>query len=375
MDSVPARALPTMASKYSTLPDIDDQPDVYETPDGGDVDQPTTFQSQDEEGSKENVSHGDLLSQISFLQSDLTRLSQHMGGSQVEESTNYGTRVDEAKRLIKQLEAYKTAAPKETNENDDTVLIEKNEKGDVLTYELFYTPETAKMHKESKVSDIDERIAKLESLVGSSSGRGLDDLPSTLATTSLIGSLSKLEQQITILAQPRQLETVARRVKVLIGELDRLNELKSGRKELSLGFGLANNTSLPSTAGAPGTPNAANENKESQGLSSDVEEKVKHLFASMEKVDPLLNLTPALLTRLKALQGLHTEAATFGRSVKAISEEQTRITDELKNLSTACELLNKSLKENEDTVNNNIKVIDGRMTELVQRVGALSTAP
>ena len=34
------------------------------------------------------------------------------------------------------------------------------------------------MHKESKVADIDERIAKLESLVGSSSGSGLDDLVS-----------------------------------------------------------------------------------------------------------------------------------------------------------------------------------------------------
>lgn len=59
----------------------------------------------------------------------------------------------------------------------------------------------------------------------------------------------------------------------------------------------------------------------------------------MEKIDPLLNLTPALLTRLKALQGLHTEASTFGRSVKMISEEQTRITDELKSLSSACELV------------------------------------
>ncbi|KAI9498742.1 hypothetical protein BDB00DRAFT_881169 [Zychaea mexicana] len=194
------------------------------------------------------------------------------------------------------------------------------------------------MHKESKVSDIDERIAKLESLVGSSSGRGLDDLPPSLATASLIGSVSKLEQQITILAQPRQLETVARRVKVLISELDRLNELKSGRKDLSLGF-LSSTTSLPSTAGGAAGANAANENKEAQGLSSEAEEKVNQLFATMEKVDPLLNLTPALLTRLKALQGLHTEASTFGRSVKAISEEQTRITDELKNLSTACELV------------------------------------
>ncbi|KAI9316226.1 Dynamitin-domain-containing protein [Dichotomocladium elegans] len=220
------------------------------------------------------------------------------------------------------------------------------------------------MHKESKVADIDERIAKLESLVGSTSGSGLDDLPPSLITSSLIGSLSKLEQQISILSQPRHLDTIKRKLETLVGTLDKLNELKSGRKDT---------THLFSPASAAAT--AANgENKEANGLSSDTEEKVKHLFTTMEKIDPLLNLTPALLTRLKALQGLHTEAATFGRSVKMISEEQTRITDELKSLSSACDLLNKSLKENEETVNANIKVIDNRMTELVQRVGALSTA-
>ena len=58
-----------------------------------------------------------------------------MGESQVEESTSYGSRIDEAKGLIKQLEAYKTAVPKEASENDDTVLIEKNEKGDVSSKE------------------------------------------------------------------------------------------------------------------------------------------------------------------------------------------------------------------------------------------------
>lgn len=56
-------------------------------------------------------------------------------------------------------------------------------------------------------------------------------------------------------------------------------------------------------------------------------------------MDPLLNLTPALLTRLKALQTLHTEAASFGQSVKVISEEQTRMTDELKSLTTTCDLV------------------------------------
>lgn len=48
-------------------------------------------------------------------------------------TTTYGSRIDEAKQLIKQLEAYKNTPPKEHagNDNDDTVLIDKTDKGDV----------------------------------------------------------------------------------------------------------------------------------------------------------------------------------------------------------------------------------------------------
>lgn len=55
----------------------------------------------------------------------------------------------------------------------------------------------------------------------------------------------------------------------------------------------------------------------------------------MNKVEPLINLTPALLARLKALQALHTEAATFSKSTKMISEEQGKITEDLQNLGGA----------------------------------------
>lgn len=126
---------------------------------------------------------------------------------------------------------------------------------------------------------------------------------------------------------------VARRVKVLNSDLDRLNELKSGRKDASkaLGYGVSNSLNQNSSVTA--------ENTNADGISNDTEAKVNQLFATLEKVDPLLNLTPALLTRLKALQGLHTEAAAFGQSVKVISEEQTRMTDELKSLTTTCDLV------------------------------------
>lgn len=46
----------------------------------------------------------------------------------------------------------------------------------MVTYELYYTPEVSKMTKESKLSDIDERIARIEKLIGSSAGQALEDL-------------------------------------------------------------------------------------------------------------------------------------------------------------------------------------------------------
>lgn len=49
----------------------------------------------------------------------------------------------------------------------------------MVTYELFYTPEMSKMQKESKLSDIDDRIAKIEKLIGSSSGHTVEDLVSS----------------------------------------------------------------------------------------------------------------------------------------------------------------------------------------------------
>ncbi|KAI7903360.1 Dynamitin-domain-containing protein [Cokeromyces recurvatus] len=288
-------------------------------------------------------------------------------GDEMEQTSNYGKSIDEAKSLIKQLEAFKNMAIKsDTEENKSSNETEKETKDNLITYELYYTPETVKMQKETKLSDIDERIAKLEKLVGTNTNQNLDELPSSLASTSLISSLSKLEQQIHILAQPRQLEIVARRVKVLNNDLERLNELKTGRKDTTntLNFGLS------SMMNSQNTPAANVENANKDG--NDNESKVNKLFATLEKVDPLLNLTPALLTRLKALQSLHTEAASFSQSIKIISEEQTRMTDELKSLSKTCELLNISLKENDESVMNNVKIIDERMTDLIQRITALS---
>jgi Dynamitin len=47
-----------------------------------------------------------------------------------------------------------------------------------LTYELFYNPKTAQHLKQAQIVEIDSRIAKLEQLIGYSSGDNVDSLVS-----------------------------------------------------------------------------------------------------------------------------------------------------------------------------------------------------
>jgi hypothetical protein len=94
----------------------------------------------------------------------------------------------------------------------------------------------------------------------------------------LINTISKLEQQMVVIAQPRQLEMVARRVKVLNSDLDRLNELKAGRKDTtsSLSFGLSSTAASSQAASgtAAATPAAGGaEGANKEGI-NDSESKV-----------------------------------------------------------------------------------------------------
>lgn len=84
------------------------------------------------------------MSQITYLQNDLGRLyqrytddQQHLdtgdaGGGLVTATSTYGKRVDEAKSLIKQLEAYKALATESSpNKAEGDPVESKNENGDV----------------------------------------------------------------------------------------------------------------------------------------------------------------------------------------------------------------------------------------------------
>ncbi|KAG0234261.1 Dynactin subunit 2 [Actinomortierella wolfii] len=296
------------------------------------------------------ISHKDLMANVKSLESDLSEISQKLDeGAAAGVLSNEGLikQTDAGRRLLQQLMALKnlsvdgedksaesaaaTAAATASATETSATTGEAGGGSNNVTYELYYNPDSARLHNAAKAAELNERLSMLEKMVGSS------QLPTG---QSLVGSVEKLEQQIGILTQPRQLEQLSRRLKVVIAELDRMQELQT--KEGS-----------------------------TTGISSEVENKINTLFDLVDKIDPLVALVPVLVTRLKGLKTLHSEAAVFSDSIKMISSEQTKIGDELKSLDAVSTKLQESVAENEAAIQKNVELIDSRITALVERVQKL----
>ncbi|KAF9565132.1 Dynactin subunit 2 [Mortierella alpina] len=293
------------------------------------------IEKQGAELSAGEISHKDLLSHVKSLEHDLTEIGQTLGeGSSVGVLSSEGLikQTDTGKRLLQQLQAMKHLAISSPDADDSGAKVPATAGDDkTVTYELYYSPENARLHAATKTAELAERLAVLEKAVGSTQMQ---------SGASLVGTVEKLEQHISILSQPRQLEQLSRRLKVVTGELERVQELQAKDATVS-------------------------------GISAEAENKINVLFELVDKIDPLVSLAPVLVTRLKGLKGLHAEAAVFSDSIKMISSEQTKISEELKGLDTVSTKLQESLTENDAAIQKNIELIDGRVTQLVERIQRL----
>ncbi|KAH8119349.1 nucleophile aminohydrolase [Phellopilus nigrolimitatus] len=142
--------------------------------------------------------------------------------------------------------------------------------------------------------------------------------------------LTKLNTQLTLLTQPRHLDSISRRLKLLISDLDRLSASQhapgGGRRQAQV-------THAPA-AGAP----------------SPLQEQILPLLA---RLAPHLPHLPHLLTRMRTLSGLHAAAADVQGALGTLEAEQLRSRGRLDVLTAAVEGVEKSLEENAQVVRGN----------------------
>ncbi|GAA5996561.1 uncharacterized protein JCM10292_003051 [Rhodotorula paludigena] len=235
---------------------------------------------------------------------------------------------------------------------------------------------------EAKEAELEKRVAELEKLLGASEA----DVDETHAVPPpLLSTVSRLDHLLTLLTQPRHLDTISRRVKVLVSDLERIHD--SRRKlgdsrplnvALSGGMTLVTTSATGERAPAPSPSASASLSGGGGGgeaaaaLSPDAQQKLDALFALLPRLDPLLPLAPRLLARLRSLSALHASAASFGETLAGLKGEVERLGEGEKGLREVLEGLDGSVRDNEARVKGNLEAMEKRVDEVVKRLDALS---
>lgn len=236
-------------------------------------------------------------------------------------------------------------------------------------------------------AEIDRRLGTLEKIIGSSS-TVLDEVKRSshlsllefanmlLVQTSpllppLVVTVTRLHSMLTLLSQPRQLDNVSRRLKLIQPDLERtVNASHANHTPHSASMsasqrrqpsGHALNSSISSNT--PASPTVASTQSFAPNRTH-----LEQLSPILTRLAPILPNIPHILTRLRSLSTLHTNAAAFQSTLERLEEQQAKERAELAELERALEGIEKSIKENETVVKKNVESLEARVDNVTQRI-------
>ncbi|CEQ39514.1 SPOSA6832_01076, partial [Sporobolomyces salmonicolor] len=354
---------------------------------------PAAEQDKDNaKGKKREVSPAVILQQLQMLRGDLQSLEPNLQG--VLEAN--GEKEPDAQEVQGQLERKAKASAGLLSRLG---LVGAESSTPVAEVAKGAVSPTSSQPTAGKEGELEKRLAELEKVVGASEAdidevrasqpsfllRSLLTSLAPLSQTNaiplpLVQTVSRLDHLLTLLAQPRHLDSISRRVKVLVSDLERIHESRrklgdtrplnialSGGMTLSTGGadGASASRSTTSLSASTTTGSAA------ASLPPDALQKIDALFSLLPRLDPLLPLAPRLLTRLRSLSALHASAASFSESVSSLKDEVSRLGEGEKGLKEVLDGLEGSIKDNEGRMKGNLQGLEKRLEEVVARLDSL----
>ena len=223
------------------------------------------------------------------------------------------------------------------------------------TYTVTYAPTYEQSHALAKAADFDRRLLMLEKGLGISSST-LPEAGSDGLARAILPTLDSLEKQISTLAQAStaNLDAISRRVRTLAAEQDKLNDSREKAKTLREELGKH----------APAAAPAA-------GEESEQEAKINALYGILPTIESLTPILPPLLDRLRSLRAIHADAATAAETLSRIEREQVDMAAELKQWRQGLEKMESAIKNGDETVKGNMKVMHGWVKDLEERMAKL----
>ena len=174
---------------------------------------------------------------------------------------------------------------------------------------------------------------------------------------------TRLNTQLTVLTQPRTIDAISRRLKLLLTDLDKLSAHPAGASAAK-----AAASGLPQANGQASTPSASGTNPAGLTPASQLQAELTPI---LQRLAPHLPSIPHILTRLRTLSSLHAAAAEFQRTLSAIESEQGSQRSGLDELLRAIERLEDSVGENGEVARRNVEGLEGRIVGMEERLQAL----
>lgn len=168
----------------------------------------------------------------------------------------------------------------------------------------------------------------------------------TLQNNSLAETLNRLDHLLTVFTQPRHLDSISRRIKLLLVDLER-----------------ATAASRRSGTQPPGADRAAG------AISPGDLEALQSLFALLPRLDPLIPVIPPLLTRLRSLSGLHAEALGIAADLRELQSADRNVTEEQRELASIVASIQQGVTEAAGSISKNWESLQARVKALEKANG------
>lgn len=363
--------------KYENLPGIAyDQPDVYETGDLPEADQPEPYEEEENDSIEQlhlsvkdsfnkfkgkfltgNVDFSDRLSrknrigyragewelaaegepetalqrynrlrcEFSELLEQVTEQQNKATESEKEEHTKLASQINTTKKLLEELklEEGEQVDPKAEKLKEYLSTNGKKKRGEVVTAHLKLKPEVT-LAQTTRIAQLEHRLHKLEQAAGVRDEEAFRRLQAATGEVTLCGAAATLANQATLL-RPADLAAAEARVTSLLSNVEALK-----------------------TAVKPAEP--------------EVEAKVKELHKLLKQIDGVSH--SEILERMEALEALHNQASNFGKSLTELETLQSTIASGVQNNKELLQGVQEVFAHNIDSLQKEIKKLDERISKL-----------
>lgn len=226
--------------------------------------------------------------------------------------------------LVKQLEAFAAGAPQKQAAPPPSGADAEGR----VTYELRYAPSAGAVAESMQVAQLEVAVREVEKHLGAPDPNApFSDLHSAVAD---------LQRRVSLL-DPAKIDSIAHRVKTVMEDIDRV---------------LAKTTELDGGG---------------EGKQAEEDAKVHELYELCHQWNAAAGALPSVLSRLRSLQALHQQSASFAQRLQALEQQQDELQKLLETTNSAVRELGEGLTENTAIARDNMRALEEKVATVLAK--------